>query len=326
MRLRSLLVLAGHPGRVAASVLMSALSTLPAAFAAAPQPTVTFVEGDITMLSGGRAFLPSAGVRLRSCDALRTGPTAMVQVEFDDGSAILLGPDTRFVFDLPHHGGSGGLGGPAEGAQFLHSGWAKITAPRRANATAHFVQTPSFDLSIDDGVAVLRVAAAVAQVYVERGAAAALDTTAQQPARIAVITVRSGFTYSRKPDQPAGTLSSGAEPGLARALPRTLRDTLPMRLAKLKDRDVRPRPAAGQAEADEWLASAPELRACSGGDGIRKAQEILARKGFDVGPIDGVLGSRTSAALRSFQQQVGLPTSGQLDPETRRAVDEAGSR
>lgn len=298
--------------------LVCALSLLPAARSAA-QPTVTFVEGDSTLLSGGRAFVPAAGVRLRPCDALRTGPAAMVQVEFADGSAVLLGPDTRFVFDVPAHAAA------PQGAQFLHSGWAKVTAPARPNAAPQLIETPAFDLSIDAGVAVLRMAAAVTQVYVEVGAAAALEASAQPPGRV---TVRAGFTYSRRPDEPIGALTRGAEPDLARTLPRTLRDTLPMRLAKLTDRDARPRPSAAPADAEGWLASSAKLRACSGGDddGIRKAQEILARKGFDVGPVDGVLGARTAAALRAFQQQVGLPPSGHLDAETRRALDEAASR
>lgn len=298
-------------------MLASMLVALPAAFAAAPQLTVTYVEGNSTLLSGGRAYVPSAGVRLRSCDALRTGPGAMVQVEFDDGSAILLGPDSRFVFDLPELGGSA--------AQFLHSGWAKITAPKRTNAPPQRIQTRHFDLSIDDGVAVVNMAESGAQFYVERGEATAQDAAAQPQARVGV---GAGYTYTRKAGQPSGTLSRGAEPGLARALPRTLRDALPMLLTKLKVRDVRPQPASAsaQANADEWLASTPELRACSTDDGIRKAQEVLARKGFDVGPIDGVMGARTSAALRSFQQQSGLPPSGQLDAETRRALDEAGRR
>lgn len=299
-------------------MLLSILLPLPAA-SAAPQPTVTYAEGDITLVSGRRAFVPTAGVQLRSCDALRTGPKAMVQVEFGDGSAVLLGPDTGFVFDLPE------ARGLAEGAMFLQSGWAKITAPQRANAPPHRVRTAHFDLSIDNGVAVLHMAAAGAEVYVERGEASALDSAVQPQSRVAV---GAGTTYVRKAGQPTGTLSRGAEPGLARTLPRTLRDTLPLMLTKLKVRDVRPRPASAsaQAEADEWVASAPEMRACSSDDGIRKAQELLSRRGFDVGPIDGVLGARTSAALRSFQQQAGLPPTGQLDAETMRTLDEAGRR
>jgi hypothetical protein len=49
---------------------------------------------------------------------------------------------------------------------------------------------------------------------------------------------------------------------------------------------------------------------------VRDAQQALQSKGFDVGPIDGVMGPRTSAALREFQQQHGLKGSGRLDRET----------
>jgi hypothetical protein len=298
-------------------VLASMLWVLPA-MSAAPQPTVTFAEGSNTLLSGGRAFVPSAGVRLRSCDSLHTGPDAMIQVEFDDGSAVLLGPDSRFVFDLPK------LSASTQWTQFLQSGWAKITSPEGTNAPPKLIQTAHFDLSIVNGAAVLHVAASGAQVYVERGEAQALDSAAKPQARNAV---RTGQTYSRKTGQTVGTLKSGVEPEFAQALPRTLRHTLPMLLPKLKTLDVKPQPASAsaQAKADEWLASRPELLACSVETGIRKAQEILTRKGFDVGPVDGLLGSGTRAALRSFQQRSGLPPSGELDAGTLRALDQDGS-
>ncbi|MBK7261674.1 MAG: peptidoglycan-binding protein [Rubrivivax sp.] len=287
--------------------------------AAAAQPTITFVDGSGTLLSGGRAYQAAAGVRLRSCDALRTGPQAMVQVEFDDGSAILLGPDSRFVFDLPESRASG------EGANFLHSGWVKLSAPKRAGTSSHRILTPQFDLSLDTGVAVLHIAAAGSEVYVERGEAVALEPAATPPART---TVGTGYTYARKVEQARGTLSRGVDPGFARALPRTLRDTLPMLLTQLKTRDVRARPApdGGTSAAEGWLASAPELRACTIDDRIRKAQQFLISQGFDVGAIDGVLGARTQAALRSFQQLQGLPSSGQLDAATQRALDDAANR
>ncbi len=49
---------------------------------------------------------------------------------------------------------------------------------------------------------------------------------------------------------------------------------------------------------------------------VREVQQALQGKGFDVGPIDGVIGPRTQAALREFQQQHGLKGSGRLDRET----------
>jgi lipid-binding SYLF domain-containing protein/peptidoglycan hydrolase-like protein with peptidoglycan-binding domain len=51
-------------------------------------------------------------------------------------------------------------------------------------------------------------------------------------------------------------------------------------------------------------------------DEIKKVQEALRDKGYDPGPIDGVLGPRTRAALRSYQQAENLAMTGRLDPET----------
>ena len=50
---------------------------------------------------------------------------------------------------------------------------------------------------------------------------------------------------------------------------------------------------------------------------IRAAQRALQAKGFNPGPIDGLMGPRTSAALREFQQKEDLKETGRLDAETR---------
>lgn len=54
---------------------------------------------------------------------------------------------------------------------------------------------------------------------------------------------------------------------------------------------------------------------------VRGAQQALHQKGYDVGPIDGVMGPKTSAALREFQQAQGLKASGRLDRQTLAALD-----
>jgi lytic murein transglycosylase len=43
---------------------------------------------------------------------------------------------------------------------------------------------------------------------------------------------------------------------------------------------------------------------------IAELQSLLAALGYDVGPIDGVMGSRTRAAVMAVQQQLGLPADG----------------
>jgi len=62
-------------------------------------------------------------------------------------------------------------------------------------------------------------------------------------------------------------------------------------------------------------APAGEQRAV-GSDEVKKAQEALRDKGYDPGPIDGVVGPRTRAALRSYQQAENLAVTDRLDPET----------
>ena len=53
----------------------------------------------------------------------------------------------------------------------------------------------------------------------------------------------------------------------------------------------------------------------AGGD-VRAAQQALKEKGFDPGSIDGVMGPRTTAAVKDFQQKEHLTVTGSLDAET----------
>ena len=55
-------------------------------------------------------------------------------------------------------------------------------------------------------------------------------------------------------------------------------------------------------------------------DEISGVQARLENLGFDTGPIDGVLGPLTEAALRSFQFSASLEESGQADDPTRQAL------
>ena len=51
-------------------------------------------------------------------------------------------------------------------------------------------------------------------------------------------------------------------------------------------------------------------------DEISKVQKSLSDKGYDAGPIDGVMGSRTRAGIRQYQAAEKLPVTGRLDVET----------
>ena len=49
---------------------------------------------------------------------------------------------------------------------------------------------------------------------------------------------------------------------------------------------------------------------------VRDAQQALKDKGFDPGPVDGVMGPKTHAAIRSYQEKNSLAADGRLGPQT----------
>lgn len=51
------------------------------------------------------------------------------------------------------------------------------------------------------------------------------------------------------------------------------------------------------------------------------AQEKLKGLGYDPGPVDGLIGPQSQAAIRNFQQAKGLDTTGRLDSDTLAALD-----
>lgn len=73
--------------------------------------------------------------------------------------------------------------------------------------------------------------------------------------------------------------------------------------------------ASGQLD----MEAMPSLTA----EGIRQVQQALTKKGFDPGPIDGVLGPQTEQALRKFQDYYGIKVTGRIDNQTLYALGEA---
>ena len=54
---------------------------------------------------------------------------------------------------------------------------------------------------------------------------------------------------------------------------------------------------------------------------LREVQQRLAELGYDPGPVDGVAGAQTAAALRAFQSARGLRPTGRMDSPTREALE-----
>jgi len=50
---------------------------------------------------------------------------------------------------------------------------------------------------------------------------------------------------------------------------------------------------------------------------VMAMQQALKDKGFDPGSVDGVVGPKTSSALRAYQKSENLTTTGRLDGDTK---------
>ena len=59
---------------------------------------------------------------------------------------------------------------------------------------------------------------------------------------------------------------------------------------------------------------------------VRSVQQSLNDKGYNAGPIDGQWGPSTENAVRRFQQDSGLPQTGELEGSTLAALGVASTR
>lgn len=88
-----------------------------------------------------------------------------------------------------------------------------------------------------------------------------------------------------------------------------------------------PRPTPGEDRTPTSVETTPPsaddlLTLGDEGGRVRRLQKRLRRLGYDV-PRNGTFGERTEEALRSFQQDVGIPADGGFGQEERRALREA---
>jgi membrane fusion protein, multidrug efflux system len=79
------------------------------------------------------------------------------------------------------------------------------------------------------------------------------------------------------------------------------------------EREATPETEAPEPEANGADADQTQQQAALGADDVSAVQQRLNDLGFDAGPVDGVMGERTRDALSDFQEQNGLPATGELD-------------
>ena len=69
--------------------------------------------------------------------------------------------------------------------------------------------------------------------------------------------------------------------------------------------------------------SEPNLQKGSNDPAVRDLQEALKALGYNPGPVDGVFGATTEAAVKSFQQAKGITADGIVGKITWINIDEA---
>jgi peptidoglycan hydrolase-like protein with peptidoglycan-binding domain len=82
---------------------------------------------------------------------------------------------------------------------------------------------------------------------------------------------------------------------------------------KLKDKARE----AKEKVKDKWQEVKGRAERTDAENEVKTAQQALQEKGHNPGPIDGKIGPRTTAAIRSFQKAEGLQVTGHLDDATR---------
>lgn len=75
--------------------------------------------------------------------------------------------------------------------------------------------------------------------------------------------------------------------------------------------DAQPAVAAQPDDGDDVVKMTPAI--------MRKVQQALVDAGFNPGPVDGVSGAKTVAAIESFQKQNNIP-AGKVTKRTLRAM------
>ena len=71
----------------------------------------------------------------------------------------------------------------------------------------------------------------------------------------------------------------------------------------------------GSSSSNAAGSSSSMSRRGSAGN-IKEAQQALKDKGYDPGPVDGVMGAKTKEAIKSFQNASNLQATGTLDAQT----------
>jgi hypothetical protein len=239
------------------SFLVAALlaAAFPSARAADAPGTITILEGEAQIFRGMSRYAAAEGVRLVFGDIVETGDNTFMQIELGDQSTLQLGGIGRVMIN-----GGPGTRKPERWIYFMN-GWGKISGARRdPKAEAPYeLRAPLFEVAPNAGTIVFLATSIDVRLFVERGEVRLGER--QRAGAPATFTLRVGDTYTRKASG-RGTVVPDPSPEFLVKVPKNFRDTLPSRMDRFRDRDVKPKeaPEFGYADVELWLNAEPLIR------------------------------------------------------------------
>jgi hypothetical protein len=79
--------------------------------------------------------------------------------------------------------------------------------------------------------------------------------------------------------------------------------------------------AASSAPASPAQPTTPASPAVNPSASVKKLQQQLGQLNYYEGPVDGIMGPQTAAAVKDLQRQAGLPQTGTMNAATQAALD-----
>jgi hypothetical protein len=217
------------------------------------EAVATIVGGPVLFIRGASRFAAAPGVRLGGGDIIATGADAELQLEFEGGTRLDLGPLTSLML-LPEEAGS-----PPRHVVYLQAGWLKLTAAAPPARVLDALRTARFELTLGDNVTVTRLDGEEASVFAEQGNARILER--RRGSSATEVALRAGQFYSRRA-QLAGSVLARPSPQFVKQLPPQFLEALPSRIDAFRGRAVAAKPASDftYAEVEPWLKADAPIR------------------------------------------------------------------
>jgi peptidoglycan hydrolase-like protein with peptidoglycan-binding domain len=176
------------------------------------------------------------------------------------------------------------------------------------------LKAKGFDPGPIDGVHGPRTRAAIEDFQRSENLTVTGQLDADTSARLSLTASRSGHTDSTTPSASPTTDKAVDKKETLKDKAVDAKDTIKEKAVDAKE-TIKEKTAAVKDKVKSKLSRDDKDRPMAAMD-VRQAQSSLKAKGFDPGPIDGVFGPRTRAAVEDFQRSEGLMITGQLDAET----------